>query len=137
MIYRVQDAIQEALNQIQELGYVVISAHDDEHIEIIWPHDSEPPEIDQLLSILKIDYKTLESILVRHTVAIPLWIIHGYPWEHPLKYWKELYKTLPSGPQDLVSKKRAYVEACIAFYKDKQNQTWKQVRWEEPWPLAS
>lgn len=135
MIIRVRDAIRDALARIQELGYIVLARQNSNSLEIIWPGEGTPPNIDDMLDVLQMDPTVLNKILKNRTISVPLWILFGYPWDRPALYWQKLRAAFSPSPQPLQAKKRAYAEACLAFYKDKQDLSWRTILWEEPWPM--
>lgn len=137
MVIRVKEAIKEALDEIQKLGYVILSVRDNEHVEIFWPGQGEPPAIDQLLEIIQTDQEALEVVLSERSVPIPAWLFLGYPWDHSAAEWKKMERESTLKSKQLASIHRRYAEACISFYKNKHDTSWKSVVWDEPWPIVS
>lgn len=129
---RHSDAVRVALHEIEKLGYIVLPGR--QHaVEVLWLREGPPPDVARFIDILQSDPGTFQQVLCSRTVPVPLWFLLGYPWDQPLKFW--VYLSQQASGSALEAKKIAYAEACINFYKDKRNDSWKSIAWREPWPI--
>ncbi len=137
MVTGISNAVKEALNEIQKVGYSIACSPDQDKIYITWIGSPPPPDISRQLAILQTNPNLLGEALRFHTVSIPLWLILGYPWDRPREHWSRLEKSLSSNPHPFERKKHAYAKACLECYKSKRDTSWKEVMWEEPWPVPT
>jgi len=137
MITRLEEAMKEALKNIQTLGYIVRSARDGENIEIYWPRENEPPEISPWLDIIQADPEAFEKTLKLRTVGVPMSLVLGYPWDRTLTEWRRLNKKLGTQHNALAKTKKSYIAASIQFLKKEDKQAWSAITWEESWPISA
>ena len=135
MIVRPMQAMKEAFEEIEELGYVLIPGQGSEDVEVLWPRAEDPPDIESQIRIVEAAPHSIRKALRNRSVHIPMWLLLGYPWDSPLHYWKKLERE-NSGGASLESKKAAYASACVEFYKHMNSNSWKRIFWQEPWPIV-
>ena len=134
MLNRSKDAIREALDVIQWMGYAVIPADDGTRIECLWIKRESAPNIGPLVEMLESDPEVLEDVLKDRTIPVPMFLLLGYPWKYPTSHWKSLTRAgrRRSGVDQA---KREYAKACLLYFKNRSDRSWKHVVWREPWPL--
>ena len=137
MIFRVKEAIRDALLEIQRLGFVVLPALDGEHIEIYWPGERAAPEIEPLLAILQSDSVALQAILTERTVTVPMSFILGYPWEHPIRHWKNVYRSLSTARSKSARVRGNTRRRASRFTKIEWMASGNRYRGRSPGPLVA